>query len=297
MFELLFIPVGMIVGTLSGFYGIGGGLVLMPILLLAGFSPPIAVATSLMFTFGTSLSGAITHTKMKNVNWKVAVNIGIVGAVFAQASNRIVMGIAGQYDWLLNVWLIMLLCYFAWSLHNKKNKEPKPPLFQNRYLAASIIGAIIGFLSALLGIGGGFVTVPLLMSWLGFTSRKAVGTSLATIIVVSIGGVIGYGTQLELNYVLGLCLIIGAFIGSPIGARMTNHYKTSEMTQRLSVLYLFVIASIATDLIAVFTWNFLKWVSLMILLSFLGYMLYDFYRHRSNIVTEIEITNKIPQKE
>jgi len=286
MFELLFIPVGVIVGTLSGFYGIGGGIILMPMLLLAGFSPAIAVATSLMFTFGTSLSGAITHTKMKNVNWKVAINIGIVGALFAQLSNQIVMGISGQYDWLLNVWLILLLCYFAWSLHNRKNKEGKPPLFQNRYVASGIIGGIIGFLSALLGIGGGFITVPLLMSWLGFSCRRAIGTSLATIIIVSIGGIVGYSAQLELNYILGLCLIIGAFIGSPIGARMTTHYKSSEMTQRLGILYVFVIASIATDLLALFTWSMLEWVSLSILFIFLGYMFFDFYGHRNHLGPE-----------
>ncbi|KUO65347.1 MAG: hypothetical protein APF84_16645 [Gracilibacter sp. BRH_c7a] len=279
--ELLFIPIGMIVGTLSGFYGIGGGIVLMPILLLSGFSPAVAVPTSLMFTFGTSLSGALTHTRMKNVNWKVSAMIGSVGGILTQASNRIVMHISGSYDWLLNVWLIMILSYFAWSLYNKRNKKEKPPLIKNQYLASAIIGAIIGFLSALLGIGGGFVTVPLLISWLGFNTRKAIGTSLAGIIIISISGVVGYSTQIELNYFLGLSLIIGAFIGSPFGAKMTSRYQTSEMTQRLSVLYLFVISSIAVDLLAILTWPILEWVSLLILLTFLVYMLIDFYRHHS----------------
>lgn len=281
IYELIFIPIGMIVGTLSGFYGIGGGIVLMPILLLSGFSPSIAVPTSLMFTFGTSLSGALAHTRMRNVNWKIAVLIGLVGALLAQASNRIVLHISGSYDWLLNVWLIFLLSYFAWSLYNKRNNEEKPPLIKNPYLASAIIGSIIGFLCALLGIGGGFITVPLLMSWLGFDTRKAIGTSLAAIIIISMGGVTGYSTQVELNYLLGLFLIIGAFIGSPFGAKMTAYYQTIEMTQRLSILYLFVIASIAVDLLAILTWPILEWVSLLILVTFLGIMLLDFYRHYS----------------
>ncbi len=280
-YESLFIPIGIIVGTLSGFYGIGGGIVLMPILLLSGFSPSIAVPTSLMFTFGTSLSGALAHTRMRNVNWKIAVMIGLVGALLAQASNRIVLHISGSYDWLLNVWLILLLSYFAWSLYNKRNNEEKPPLIKNPYLASAIIGSIIGFLCALLGIGGGFITVPLLMSWLGFDTRKAIGTSLAAIIIISMGGVTGYSTQVELNYLLGFFLIIGAFIGSPFGAKMTVYYQTIEMTQRLSILYLFVIASIAVDLLAILTWPILEWVSLLILVTFLGAMLLDFYRHYS----------------
>lgn len=281
IYELLFIPIGMIVGTLSGFYGIGGGIVLMPILLLSGFSPSVAVPTSLMFTFGTSLSGALAHTRMRNVNWKIAMMIGLVGALLAQASNRIVLHISGSYDWMLNVWLILLLSYFAWSLYNKRNKEEKRPLIKNPYIASAIIGSIIGFLCALLGIGGGFITVPLLMSWLGFDTRKAIGTSLAAIIIISMGGVTGYSTQVELNYLLGLSLIIGAFLGSPFGAKMTAYYQTSEMTQRLSILYLFVIASIAVDLLAILSWPILEWVSLLILVIFLVIMLLDFYRHYS----------------
>jgi len=285
MLSLFFIPIGLVVGTLSGFFGIGGGIVLVPILLLAGFTPALAVATSLMFTLGTSLSGAAAHTRMHNVNWRIAALVGTAGAVSAQLSNRLVIHISGQYDWLLNVWFILLLCYFTWSLYNKNKKGEKPPLFKNHCLAAVLIGLVIGFLSSLLGIGGGFVTVPLLISWLGFDSRKAIGTSLATIIIVSIGGIAGYGTQMELNYLLGLFLIIGAFMGSPIGAKMTARYQVTEITQRLWKLYLVAMASMTVDLLAFFLPP-LEWLSLAILLIFLGYMLFDFYRHRNTAEQE-----------
>lgn len=285
MLSLFFIPIGLVVGTLSGFFGIGGGIVLVPILLLAGFTPALAVATSLMFTLGTSLSGAAAHTRMHNVNWRIAALVGTAGAVSAQLSNRLVIHISGQYDWLLNVWFILLLCYFTWSLYNKNKKGEKPPLFKNHCLAAVLIGLVIGFLSSLLGIGGGFVTVPLLISWLGFDSRKAIGTSLATIIIVSIGGIAGYGTQMELNYLLGLFLIIGAFMGSPIGAKMTARYQVTEITQRLWKLYSVAMASMTVDLLAFFLPP-LEWLSLAILLIFLGYMLFDFYRHRNTAEQE-----------
>ncbi len=279
-YPFLFIPIGALVGTLSGFFGIGGGIILTPLLLLLGFKPVLAVATSLMFTFGTGLSGAITHTKMNNVNWRIAAVLGIVGALSAQASNRIVIYISGRYDWLLNVWLILMLIYFAWSLYNRKNKEEAPPVFKNQYVAGSLIGLIAGFLAALLGIGGGFIIVPLLIKWIGFDSKKAIGTSLATIVIISIGGIVGYGAQFELNYLLGICLIIGAFIGSPFGARMTARYQAKEINKKLGVLYFFAIASIAVDLIASFTIPILEWVSLGILIIFLAYMIFDFYQRR-----------------
>lgn len=258
----------------------------MPTLLLAGLSPALAVATSLMFTLGTSISGAITHTKMNNVNWKVALIIGLVGALSAQASNRIVIFISGSYDWLLNIGFIMLQFYFAWILYKTKKSEGGPPVFQNELLASALIGLIIGFLASLFGIGGGFITVPLLINWLGFNTKKAIGTSLADIIIISIGGIIGFGTQLELNYILGLCLIIGAFIGSPLGAKMTTHYESSQITDRLGRLYFFVISALFFDLLASFTYPFLEYVSMAILFSFLAMMLFDFYHHRHIIVTK-----------
>lgn len=281
MFSVLFfIPIGILVGTLSGFFGIGGGIIIVPFLLLSGFSPAIAVATSLMFTLGTSIAGAATHTKMNNVNWKIAATIGTVGGLSTQISNRFVIYISGRFDWVLNIFFIFLLLYFALSLYKRKNSEQAPPVFKNQYGAASLIGVIVGFLAALFGIGGGFITVPLLIKWIGFDSRKAVGTSLAAIIIISIGGVIGYSAQLELDYLLGLCLIIGAFIGSPFGARMTTHYQVREITQRLGTLFIFVITSMTIDLIASFTSPILEWVSLSVLIIFLSYMLYDFYQHR-----------------
>ncbi|NLI91299.1 MAG: sulfite exporter TauE/SafE family protein [Peptococcaceae bacterium] len=288
-FEWLFIPIGIIVGTLSGFYGIGGGIVLVPILFLSGFSPAIAIPTSLMFTFGTSLSGAIAHTKMNNVDWKIAPIIGLVGALTAQGSNRIVMLISGRYDWLLSVFFIILQVYFLLSLKRNKSKEEKTNVYKNPYLVSTFIGIIIGFLSSLLGIGGGFITIPLLMDWLGFNTKRAIGTSLAAIIIISIGGIIGYSAKIQLNYLLGVCLIIGAFIGSPFGARMTAKYKAGDITKKLVRLYAFVIASTVVDLLSLITWSFLKWVSLTILLLFLAQMLFDFYKHRHiGIVQNIE---------
>ncbi|RNC28574.1 MAG: hypothetical protein AWM53_01408 [Candidatus Dichloromethanomonas elyunquensis] len=278
--ELLFIPVGVIIGALAGFYGVGGAIVLVPTLLIVGFNPSGVVPTTLMFSFGMSISGTIVHTKMKNVNWKIALIIGLVGALSAQVSKGVVIYISGKYDWIFSLLFIVLLCYFAFSFYRSKYKESTPNEIRNPYFVSITIGLVIGFLSSLLGIGGGFITIPLLINWLGFDSKKAIGTSLAGIIIISLGGIIGYSTRIHLNYLLGLCLIAGAFIGSPFGARMTTKYKSSEMTQRLGTLYIFVILSTVMELIASFTLPYLKYLSLFILMLLLVHMLFDFYKHR-----------------
>ncbi|MGI5901475.1 MAG: sulfite exporter TauE/SafE family protein [Desulfitobacteriia bacterium] len=281
MAVLFFVPVGALVGTLSGFFGIGGGIVLTPLLLLLGFEPVVAVATSLMFTLGTSMSGAITHTRMNNVDWKTAALVGIAGAVLAQISRGIVFYISGRHNWFLNICLIFMLFYFAYSLYKGNNGRGTKAVFKSKYLAAPFIGCIAGFLAALLGIGGGFIIAPLLIKWLGFDSKKAIGTSLACIIIISCGALIGYGFTLKLNYALGLCLIIGAFIGSPFGARMTSLYAAEEIGKKLGILYFFSMTSIALDLLATFTAPILGWMGLGVLITFMIYMFFDFYQHRT----------------
>jgi len=276
--ELLFIPVGVAVGTLSGFFGIGGGIIVVPVLLLAGFSSAFTAATSLMFVLGTSLSGAFTHARMNNVVWKYALVIGGAGILSTQVSNRIQLLITGRHDWLLSLWYVLLLCYFAWILYREKNREQQEKMSKYPYLAAAFIGCVAGFFSALIGIGGGFIIPPLLISWAGFEVKKAIGTTLASVVFIALGGSIGYALHIELNYLLGLCLIIGAFIGAPFGARMTKRYENAEIKQRLGKLYIAAITAMLLDLLAVFTVPFLQWLSLIVLVSFMFYMLFDFYR-------------------
>ncbi|EPE62697.1 hypothetical protein L479_00890 [Exiguobacterium sp. S17] len=279
MWSLLFIPLGAVVGALSGFFGIGGGVIIVPVLLFNGYSAAEAVATSLLFVVGTSLSGAKKHSSLGNVAWSTGLTVGLAGAVTAQLSSRLVLSISGTYDWLLNVFYLAILSYFAVTLLKKTSKPKKR---KNSGFAASLfIGAIAGLLSALLGIGGGFIIVPLLVSWLGFSTHRAVGTSLAAVLFISLGGLIGYLPSLSLDYVAPLALVTGAFIGAPVGASLTNRYRDHEISRRLAWLYLAVIASIVLDLGATW-WTPLSYVSLSILFVFLVGISIDFSKRFSS---------------
>ncbi|WP_158570792.1 sulfite exporter TauE/SafE family protein [Exiguobacterium sp. AM39-5BH] len=279
MWSLLFIPLGAIVGVLSGFFGIGGGVIIVPMLLFSGYSAAEAVATSLLFVVGTSLSGAKKHTSLGNVSWSTGVTVGLAGAVTAQVSSRLVLSISGTYDWLLNLFYLAILSYFAVTLLKKTSKPKKPK--KSSLLSAFIIGMMAGLLSALLGIGGGFIIVPLLISWLGFSTHRGIGTSLAAVLFISLGGIIGYLPSLSLDYVTPLALIIGAFIGAPFGATLMNRYHDKEISNRLAWLYIAVITSIALDLGAAI-YAPLAYVSLAVLFAFLVGIGLDFKRRIVN---------------
>lgn len=279
MWSLLFVPLGAIVGALSGFFGIGGGVIIVPVLLFSGYSAAEAVATSLLFVVGTSLSGAKKHTSLGNVSWTTGITVGLTGAVTAQLSSRLVLSISGTYDWLLNLFYLAILSYFAVTLLKKTSKPKKPK--KSTVLASVMIGAMAGLLSALLGIGGGFIIVPLLVSWLGFSTHRGVGTSLASVLFISLGGLVGYLPSLSLDYITPLALVIGAFIGAPIGASLTDRYKDREISRRLAWLYLAVIASILLDLGAA-SFPLLAYASLTILFVFLVGISLDFRRRITN---------------
>ncbi|MCT4783874.1 MULTISPECIES: sulfite exporter TauE/SafE family protein [Exiguobacterium] len=272
MWSLLFIPLGAVVGTLSGFFGIGGGVIIVPVLLFSGYSAAEAVATSLLFVVGTSLAGAKRHTSLGNVSWSSGLMIGLTGAITAQLSSRFVLAFSGTSDWVLNVLYLAILSYFAVTLLKKTSKRnPK----QNTTVAAIAIGAIAGLLSALLGIGGGFIIVPLLVSWLGYSTHRAVGTSLAAVLFIAFGGLLGYLPSLTLDLIVPAALIFGAFIGAPLGATMTSRYRDKEISRRLAYLYVTVILSITLDLMTPL-WMPFTYASLGVLLVFLMGIILDF---------------------
>lgn len=272
MWSLLFILLGTVVGTLSGFFGIGGGVIIVPVLLFSGYSAAEAVATSLLFVVGTSLAGAKRHTSLGNVSWSSGLMIGLTGAITAQLSSRFVLAFSGTSDWVLNVLYLAILSYFAVTLLKKTSKRsPK----QNMTVATIAIGAIAGLLSALLGIGGGFIIVPLLVSWLGYSTHRAVGTSLAAVLFIAFGGLLGYLPSLTLDLIVPAALIFGAFIGAPLGATMTSRYRDKEISRRLAYLYVTVILSITLDLMTPL-WMPFTYASLGVLLVFLMGIILDF---------------------
>jgi uncharacterized membrane protein YfcA len=252
---LFFILIGFSISMLSGFFGIGGGLVLTPVLILIGYSPVEAISTSLLYTIGTSMAGVYAHFKMKNIQWKAAFILGISGVAATQVAYPIVSWLeANHYDTtVVPVMYLVLLSYFAYKML-KKEKEEK----REAYNAASngqgvwkfvIIGFIAGFLSTALGVGGGFIIVPLLIAYYAFSSKQAVATSLASVILIVSAGFITYAVNTPVNFKLGLMLIAGAIIGSQLGARATSYIKSKSIQQLLGFLYIVTISSLIFDIL------------------------------------------------
>lgn len=249
----MFFILGGIISVLSGFFGVGGGFILTPILLLIGFSPLEAITTSLFFTIGTSSSGIFAHIRLKNIIWKEGAILGLSGVAATQVARPFVLFLEskGWDEIAVPIFYIVLLSYFAITMFKQGKKtfpadqsSTKPALYK-----IILIGFFGGFVSTTLGVGGGFIMVPLSIAFLGFLPKKAVGTSLFAVLMIVSVGFVSYALTISIDYIVGLLLIGGGLIGSQFGAKLTTFFENKEISTLLGVLYIATLTSVFLKLV------------------------------------------------
>ncbi|MBD7963004.1 sulfite exporter TauE/SafE family protein [Fictibacillus norfolkensis] len=253
--EFFYILLGLCIGIFSGIFGIGGGFILTPVLILFGLPPLSAIGTSLMYSIGTSVSGVAAHLRFKNILWKPAAALGIVGIGATQIAHPLVVWLEkmGYDETIIPIFYIVLLAYFALSLLYKqtkrKNTVQSTTTIHFSWPKAVFIGFTGGFISTTLGVGGGFVMVPMLISLMKFPSRKAVGTSLVSIFFIVSAGFLTYASSVQIDYKLGLLLILGALVGTQLGAKLTTIYSSEQIQKYLGALYITILSSVILKLV------------------------------------------------
>ncbi|WP_137791650.1 sulfite exporter TauE/SafE family protein [Bacillus sp. E(2018)] len=253
--EFFYILLGLCIGIFSGIFGIGGGFILTPVLILFGIPPLSAIGTSLMYSIGTSVSGVAAHLRFKNILWKPAAVLGIVGIGATQVAHPLVVWLEkmGYDETIIPIFYIVLLAYFALSLLYKqtkrKNDTQSTTEIHFSWPKAVFIGFTGGFISTTLGVGGGFVMVPMLISLMKFPSRKAVGTSLVSVFFIVSAGFLTYASSVQIDYKLGLLLILGALVGTQLGAKLTTIYSSEQIQKYLGALYITILSSVVLKLV------------------------------------------------
>ncbi|MGE5548590.1 MAG: sulfite exporter TauE/SafE family protein [Solirubrobacterales bacterium] len=267
---LALLALGGAVGVLSGLFGIGGGFLLTPLLIFLGVPPAVAVATGANQVVGASVSGLVAHWRRRNVDIRMGVVLlvgGFLGssagvALFAWLEKRghidVVVGLA--YVALLGLVGGMMAAESLSTLRKgglptavprKRHRHPYPSLplkmrfpQSGLYLSALMplgVGAFGGLLSAMMGVGGGFVMVPLMIYVLEMPTSVVVGTSLFQIIFVTANVTFLHATTTHsVDAVLMLTLLAGGVIGAQLGARMATRLKAEQLRLLLALLVLAV---------------------------------------------------------
>ena len=218
--------IGLVAGTLSGAFGIGGGVVMLPaIRLILGYPELVAVGTSLPVILPTALAGAVTHVRNGNVLVRVGLIVGVCGmpaSVLGALASRV---IGGQAVLIIAAVVIVLAAIGVvrptvpaarTSAADGSVQRSATPVIR-----LAVIGLVTGFYSGLLGLGGGFVLVPLLQRFAGLDIKQAIGTSLVGVATLAIPGALTHYAIGNVDLPLALALSAGVVPGAVIGARIT----------------------------------------------------------------------------
>lgn len=223
--------VGFAAGMLSGLFGVGGGIVMTPGLQLGlGAAPIVALATPLPVILPTAITGAWRYRRAGEIDLRAGGWMAFAG-IFTSA-------LGAQLTEYVDTHLLLVVTagLLAWQAVNVLRGASRPPAERGRMGGPAVfaaIGAIAGLVSGLLGVGGGIVMVPLMVGWLGMPMKRALGTSLAAIVVLVIPGTLVHALNGNVDWGLTLVLALGAIPGARVGASLA--LGTAERTLRLLV--------------------------------------------------------------
>jgi uncharacterized protein len=248
---LVGVLIGLVSGILAGLFGVGGGIVMTPgIQALLGAPPIVSLATPLPAIFPTALTGAYTYARAGEVDVRAAawmVGPGVAGAVVGSWLTDVV-----NTRILLVVTAALLALQAVGILRGRDRRERSSTGHRESPAVFAAIGAVAGFISGLLGIGGGTILVPALAGMIGMPLKRALGTSLLTLAVLVIPGTIVHAALGHIDWAIFLAVTLGAVPGVRIGARFA--LGTKERTLRTLVGGFLLVLSLTygtTQLIAI----------------------------------------------
>lgn len=216
--------IGLAAGLLSGMFGVGGGVLTTPAMrLVLGTSALVAVGTPLPVIIPTALSGAYAYAKRGLIDTKAGVWIGLWGSAAAVLGAYLSDLAGGSTVMYVTAGLILFMAVDM--VRQALSGEPGPPAIPahhpRRGPALALLGIITGVYSGFLGLGGGFVLVPLLSRWFGFPIKRAIGTSLVAVSILAVPGTVAHAMLGHVDYPLAFGLMIGVVPGALLGARLT----------------------------------------------------------------------------
>jgi uncharacterized membrane protein YfcA len=274
------IALGGIAGLLAGLFGIGGGFILTPMLMFMGISPAVAVATSTNMIVASSFSGFLTHMKHKRVDLRLGAFLIAGGLLGVALGVWLFAGLqrAGQIDLMIQLLYISLMLGIgimmlreSWQ-QRRASRQAKPATQEaaapigwlkrlpwqvhfarseqtHSALLPLAIGVVSGLLVGLLGIGGGFIMLPLMLYVLRMPVPLTVGTSLFQIIFITSAATILHAlTTHAVDVVLAALLLMGSVVGAQYGARWHQRLPGHWLKLLLAMLLMAVAARLAYGL-------------------------------------------------
>ena len=280
---VLIFTIGGFVGLLSGIFGVGGGFLLTPLLIMLGIPPTVAAASDSNQIVGASTAGTLAHFRLGNVDIKMGILLLIGGVAGGTAGVQIIkmLRALGCADFLITITYVLMLGFVGGymflesfqglrkktvdtapvvaakeSLYSRTmSKLPWQTSFEKSGIELSILlpvilGIFVGILAAIMGVGGGFIMVPVMVYLLRMPMHVVVGTSLFQILFTCINVTImqAYSNH-TVDFILALILLVGSTIGVQFGAKISKRLGGDQLKILLAILVLAVMVKMLLSLV------------------------------------------------
>lgn len=248
MGALLAIPLGLLIGAVLGLVGAGGSIVAVPALVYGvGMSPAHAIPSSLIVV-GLGAIAAVIPRLRGGVDWSTAALVGVAGIPAAWLGTLVNRTLDPRAVLLAFAALMVVAGIRMLSSSAGSSTAPAdaPPTGRSRVPRALAVGLLVGFLTGLLGVGGGFIIVPALTLLLGLPMGRAVGTSLMIIALNAAGGFSAHVQSLTLDWPVVIAFAATAIAGSLVASRFAARLPDKKVKTIFAVLVLVVAAGVAT---------------------------------------------------
>jgi len=227
----MLIFLGVLVGVISGFFGVGGGFVLVPLLLMAGFDMKTAIGISVMQMLFSSIFGSYLNYKKGSLKLDSSMMVGFGGAMGALASGFVLSILSEMTLKVLFIALVGLAIAQMMRPIEAKQQRSVHPIW------LFIVGIFAGVLAISLGVGGSVLIVPILVGFLYYPVKKAVSAGLFFVVFSSLSGFISLSLYGHIDYMSGFIVGISSLIGVAIGIKLKDKVSDKEHKRYILVLY------------------------------------------------------------
>ena len=239
-------------GTFGSMVGVGGGILMIPVLSIMGLEPSQIASTSLVAVTSTGISSTIEYSRQKRIDYLVGLKIAalaIPGAIIGTFLSSYIS--LQHFKVYLAIILILTGIFIIYrnSILKERKKTPKKTNSKSMYLLFYMGSFTAGIVSRLFGIGGGIIFVPSMVIILGVSMFRAGPNSQLALLITSLVGVFTHSLLGHTNYVYGILLAIGALTGGYIGARLSRHVRESVLQILLSTSLIGVAVKLLLDFI------------------------------------------------
>ena len=282
---LVLFGLGGAVGFLSGLFGVGGGFLMTPLLIMVGIPSTVAAASDSNQIVAASTSGTYAHWRLGNVDFKMGLFLlvgGVIGGTLGVQLIKVLRAL-GNADFVIKITYVVMLgvigiYMFIESLQSMRKKPVESkrvaaePAKVSRYarlvqalpyqmkfdksgvtlslLMPLILGVFVGILAAIMGVGGGFIMVPVMVYMLRMPMHVVVGTSLFQILFTCINVTIMQAiSNFTVDLVLAIILLLGSTIGAQFGVRLSKRLKADQLKILLASIVLLVMVQMLVSLI------------------------------------------------